>query len=79
MAERNDEPGYFVVIDAEGAEIRDSRRPVPAGRDHARDERIIHMLRAAMGPGCHVVFKPETGTSSHRATENRRTGTAGSA
>lgn len=58
---RNTEPGYFVVITAEGAEIADSRRPVPEGRDAKRDELIVHELRAAMGPTCEVVFRPQGG------------------
>ena len=58
---RVDEPGYFVVIDADGAEIRESRRDVPPGRDPARDDAIVTQLRSGMGPTCDVVFKPRDG------------------
>lgn len=58
---RVDEPGYFVVITADGEEIAESKRLVPAGRDPTRDERIVNELRAGMGPTCDVVFRPTYG------------------
>lgn len=61
MRLRRDEPGYFVVIDAEGKEVTESRRRVPEGRGTARDDRIVAELRGSMGPDCDVVFKPDGG------------------
>lgn len=57
MRLRTIEPGYFVVIDAEGVEVPESRRSVPAGRDAERDQRIVHELRIRMGPDCDVIFQ----------------------
>lgn len=58
---RVDEPGYFVVITADGEEIPESKRHVTEGRDPSRDERIVNDLRAGMGPTCDVVFRPAHG------------------
>jgi hypothetical protein len=58
---RVDEPGYFVVITADGEEIPESRRRVPEGRDPRHDKRIVNDLRALMGPTCEVVFRPRDG------------------
>lgn len=59
-AHRVDEPGYFVVIDADGAEVPKSKRNVPAGRNSARDKAIVAAY-GELGPDCYVAFKPANG------------------
>jgi hypothetical protein len=48
--------GYYVVVDAEGAEVANSRRKV-TGLSRELELRIVAELEAGMGPDCHVEFK----------------------
>jgi hypothetical protein len=49
-------PGYLVVIDAEGAEVPDSRRDI-TGLSREQALAIRAKLEAGLGPDCHVEFK----------------------
>lgn len=50
-------PGYLVVIDADGAEADGSRRDVSA-LTLEESLQVRAELERAMGPDCHVEFKP---------------------
>lgn len=49
--------GYLIVIDAEGGEIPESRREVPATMDREQALAIRAELQRGLGEGCHVEFK----------------------
>lgn len=50
--------GYFIVIDADGADVLGSRRPSTGSR--RRDLAIRAELESAMGEGCSVIFRHGT-------------------
>ena len=55
---RRDEPGYFVVLDERGREIKSSRRWVRAGFNRDGDRQIVFALTMEMSDHCEVVFRP---------------------
>ena len=53
--------GYLLVIDAEGGEIPESRREVPATMDREQALVIRAELQRGLGEGCFVEFREEPG------------------
>ena len=51
--------GYFFVVDAEGAEVPGSRRPVKAGMEREHALAIADELQGGLGPDCSVEFRED--------------------
>lgn len=58
MPYRSRMAGYYVIVDRQGGEIEDSKRPVPEGLSEESRKRIVFALTMAADNGCEVVFRP---------------------
>lgn len=49
--------GYFFVVDADGAEVLETRRFVDTDMDHDHVRAVRRALAQGLGPDCHVEFR----------------------